>query len=236
MTLLANAKIVPSATNNDIEVLAAERGSRVRGRPRDPAKREALLQAARALFLCDGVDGVTMDQIVATSGVARATLYYYFQDKAAILEAVIARESMRIVSDDWVSIGLSAGTHPALLDFGQRLVAFLADPEMLDCERLIAHVAKTNPEHSHRFYVAGPGRALSILTRLIEGGQEAGDIKSCDPKRAASDLMGLWQGFWRTEMVFAERSTLAAEEIEEIAAHGVEQFLFLYRQDHSRSY
>ena len=219
-------------THSNVEALPA-RGlsSRVRGRPRDPAKRNALLQAARALFLRDGVGGVTMDQIVATSGVARATLYSNFQDKAAILEAVIARESERIVSDDWVGEGLSAGLRPALVDFGRRLVTFLADPEMLDCERLVSQAAKRTPEHGHRFYVAGPGRALAILTRLITAGQEVGDIRSCDPKRAASDLMGLWQGFWRTEVAFAERPPLVVEEIEEIAAHGVEQFLSLYRSD-----
>jgi len=225
-----------AATSDKGERVAEDApGGRARGRPRNPAKREALLKAARALFLSDGIDAVTMDRIVAASGVARATLYSYFADKAAILEAVIARESERIVGDAWVGDGIAAGTRPALLDFGRRLVAFLADPEMLDCERLVSRAAKTAPQHGHRFYLAGPGRALSILVRLIEAGQEAGDIAPGDPKRAAGDLMGLWQGFWRTEMAFAERPPLAPAEIEATAAHAVDQFLRLYRPDRDRT-
>lgn len=219
---------VAGTSSEDEEIRGIKPVRANRGRPRDPSKREAVLKASRALFLRDGIDGVTMDRIVAASGIAKATLYSHFADKTAIVEAVIARESERIVSDEWVRDGIAAGTRPALVDFGRRLVTFLAEPEMLDCERLVAQAAKTAPHHGHRFYVAGPGRALTILTRLIEAGRTAGDIDPCDATRAAHDLMGLWQGFWRTEMAFAERPPLASNEIEEIAAHGVHQFLVLY--------
>lgn len=219
---------MPGTSDKDGASRGTEPERPSRGRPRDPAKRDAVLRASRALFLRDGIDGVTMDRIVASSGVAKATLYSYFADKAAIVEAVIARESELIVSDEWVKDGVAAGTRPALLDFGRRLVAFLAEPEMLDCERLVTQAAKTAPHHGHRFYVAGPGRALAILIQLIEFGQGAGDLKPCDAQRAAHDLMGLWQGFWRTEMAFAERPPLAPDQIEEIAAHGVKQFFVLY--------
>lgn len=51
---------------------------RRRGRPRDPAKREALLEAARKLFLELGADAVTVDQVIAGAKVSRATYYNNF--------------------------------------------------------------------------------------------------------------------------------------------------------------
>ncbi|HWR81629.1 MAG TPA: helix-turn-helix domain-containing protein, partial [Pseudomonas sp.] len=39
------------------------------GRPKDPAKREAILDAAKRLFLQKGYDGSSMDAIAAEAGV-----------------------------------------------------------------------------------------------------------------------------------------------------------------------
>ena len=40
--------------------------------------------------------------------------------------------------------------------------------------------------------------------------------------------MGLWHGFWRTEVAFSERPPLRPDEVEDAARHGVDQFLRLY--------
>ena len=61
--------------------------NRPRGRPKDDSKRVALLDAARALFLSRGPE-VTMEEIAATAGVAKATLYAKFTDKESLVEAV----------------------------------------------------------------------------------------------------------------------------------------------------
>jgi AcrR family transcriptional regulator len=47
----------------------------MRGRPRDPQRREAILQAALALVAEVGYDRVTVDAIAARAGVSKPTLY-----------------------------------------------------------------------------------------------------------------------------------------------------------------
>ena len=71
--------------------MTGEERAPARGRPRNPAKQVALLDAARALFLEHGPEA-TMEQVIARAGVSRTTLYANFPNKGALIEAMFARE------------------------------------------------------------------------------------------------------------------------------------------------
>ncbi len=51
-------------------------------------QRARIVEAARRLFSRDGVDDVTMAEVAAESGVARATVFNYFGSKHALVEAI----------------------------------------------------------------------------------------------------------------------------------------------------
>ena len=57
-------------------------------------KRQALVEAVLHVFSVQGVDGLTMDNVAKEAGVAKGTLYAYFENKQELLktaiEAVIA--------------------------------------------------------------------------------------------------------------------------------------------------
>src|SRR5690554_1573732 len=59
------------------------------GRPKDPAKREAILQAAQQLFLRSGYEGTSMDAIATEAGVSKLTVYSHFTDKETLYAAAI---------------------------------------------------------------------------------------------------------------------------------------------------
>jgi AcrR family transcriptional regulator len=54
-------------------------------RERERALRDAALQ----LFVERGLDGVTIDDITQAAGVAKGTFYRYFEDKAALVDALL---------------------------------------------------------------------------------------------------------------------------------------------------
>lgn len=54
-------------------------------------KREAILAAARELFLADGVERTSVDAIAASAGVSKRTVYDYYGDKRNLLLAVVER-------------------------------------------------------------------------------------------------------------------------------------------------
>lgn len=60
--------------------------------------RETLIDVARQLFALKGVENTTMLDIAEASGKGRRTIYTYFKNRVEIHQAVIDRESERIVS------------------------------------------------------------------------------------------------------------------------------------------
>ena len=198
-----------------------------RGRPRDPAKQVALLDAARELFLQHGPEA-TMDEVVAHAKVSRTTLYANFPDKGALIEAMFARESRRIVSEAFAEASLTIPLDQALTGFGERFVSFLSDPETLAFERLIAQLATAHPTLAPRFFAAGPGRAHDILRRIVAQGRDRGELAIDDLDAAVSDLIGLWQGFRRVELSFGQRAPYQGDELQRFVARCVTMFMRLY--------
>ena len=53
------------------------------------AKRERILEAARNLFLRNGLRGTTMEAIAREARIAKPTLYTHFPDKDAVFLAIL---------------------------------------------------------------------------------------------------------------------------------------------------
>ena len=53
-------------------------------------REKVLSDAALRLFVERGLDGVTIDEITQAAGVAKGTFYRYFEDKAALVDALLA--------------------------------------------------------------------------------------------------------------------------------------------------
>lgn len=58
-----------------------------------PVRLDELMAAAEDLFVRQGVEATTIDQIVARAGVAKGTFYHYFSSKADVLAALRAKFS-----------------------------------------------------------------------------------------------------------------------------------------------
>ncbi|SCL51720.1 transcriptional regulator, TetR family [Micromonospora citrea] len=61
--------------------------------------REAIVEAARALTIASGWDGVRMGAVARAAGVSRQTVYNEFGTKAGLAEALARREIDRFVGD-----------------------------------------------------------------------------------------------------------------------------------------
>ena len=62
-------------------------------------KKQSLLAAANDLFLEKGVAKTSIDDIVKRAQVAKGTFYLYFQDKGAVMQALLGRVSYQLLSD-----------------------------------------------------------------------------------------------------------------------------------------
>ncbi len=198
-----------------------------RGRPKDPAKRDALLDAVRTLFCNNPQEEVTVDEIIRVAGVSRATFYAHFKDIDAALEAVILRESERIAADKLITAAQD-DVEKTLFDIGMRLYQLINSPEMVGFDHIMAEVARKQPALAKRFFEAGPGRSHRVLTKLIKTYVDAGLLRRDDPKEMAADLTGLWQGSLGVKARYGQRAKIAEAEYQSRVRRGVRLFMTLY--------
>src|SRR5580658_9666375 len=118
--------------------MGAEAVPKGRGRPRDLGKRQAILDAAAALFLERGIAATTMELVAANAAVSKMTVYAYFPDKPALLAAVFERNINALRLPELSDRPDLAASVEALVEFGAGLTWFLTRPEIVREARLMA--------------------------------------------------------------------------------------------------
>ena len=81
-------------------------------------KRRALLDAAYELFLERGTAKTSVQDITSRAKVGKGTFYLYFQDKGAVMQALLGRVSYQLLSDACLAVE----QHPELPDFTAQVV------------------------------------------------------------------------------------------------------------------
>jgi AcrR family transcriptional regulator len=82
---------------------------------RSDATRDALLKAARKLFVDRGYAETSTPDIVAAAGITRGALYHHFEDKRALFRAVVEAEARAVADEIEQSTGSAATPLAALL-------------------------------------------------------------------------------------------------------------------------
>lgn len=85
-------------------------------RERTEQTRQALMNAARRLFVEKGYAETATPDIVAEAGVTRGALYHHFEDKKALFRAVIEREATDVADEIERRTERQTAPRDALLD------------------------------------------------------------------------------------------------------------------------
>ena len=84
-------------------------------------KRRALLDAAYELFLERGTAKTSVEDITSRAKVAKGTFYLYFQDKGAVMQALLGRVSYQLLSEACAAVEQQTG----LESFADKMVAVI---------------------------------------------------------------------------------------------------------------
>ena len=203
--------------------------SRLPGRPRDPAKVEAILDASWRLFLARGVEAVTVDTIAAEAGVAKMTLYAYFPDKRALFQEGVRREMAKIEAAQALAPGAptDATLRDVLIAFGTGIMTFLASPSAVDFYSALSGELRRDAELARTFYDAGPGRTHANLTAILAS-PLAAELHIIDAAVAAELLFGMWQGMTNYRAMLGVDHHTVVATIPERVADGVDRFIAAY--------
>jgi len=82
--------------------MTSDRSKRSPGRPKSgadqPSMRDKVLLTASELFMELGYEPVSINMIAAKAGVTKASVYYYFENKAALFAASVTEMMLRIAA------------------------------------------------------------------------------------------------------------------------------------------
>ncbi|MEW2353147.1 TetR/AcrR family transcriptional regulator [Spirillospora sp. NPDC029432] len=161
-------------------------------------KRKDILDAAFTVFAREGYPQARVDQIAAEAGVAKATVYNHFGDKACLFREAIAALSERALARNLAAVArlAEAGDDlPATLtNVGLHLVDCYCDPQSWALRRLLYAETPQFPDllELTRVGVAEPV-TQALADRLARLALE-GHIDISDPALAAEHLTALLNG------------------------------------------
>lgn len=164
------------------------------GRPKDPVKRAAILDAAKCMFSTHGFDGVSMDQIAAQAGVSKLTVYSHFGDKDTLFVEVIEHYCSQQVPPALFSPSPGTPLEARLRDIGRAVHALLVSPEAVSGYRLMCASRHRDCDLPALFWNAGAGHLQAELAALLARRAAAGELDLDDPARAAGQFFALLRG------------------------------------------
>ena len=157
------------------------------GRPSrdDGAKRRQIIDGARTVFLADGFDAASMNEIARSAGVSKGTLYVYFASKEELFAALI-REEKREQAEQTCQLDMDdRNVEAVLLGFGERLLDRIFRPTSIAHLRTVAAVAQRFPTIGQAFFEAGPQHGQLRLADYLARREATGSIVIDDPWLAA---------------------------------------------------
>lgn len=195
------------------------------GRPRDPAKHEAIVHSALHTFLERGFNAATIEQIAARAGVSKVTIYNRFADKETLFEQVVKEQTDNFAAATMADAVASGDLTVRLEAFGRSLLHFLFASDHVALDRMLPQELAQHPQMAQRFFDAGPGQCRIRLAQMLEQARLEQQIDFEDSIQAAEDLMALWKGFADVELKFGVRQRLSDEELDAKVRHGTRIFL-----------
>lgn len=191
-------------------------------------KWDQVLDGARKVFMRDGFEGASVDDIVREAGVSKATLYSYFPDKR-LLFIEVAKIECQAQSDAAVAqLEGSDDVREVLTTAAKRMTRFFMSDVGLQVHRIIVGESQRFPEIGREFFESGPARVHTILRKFLQKSVEAGKLKIDDIDLAADQFPELCKAGLHLKMVLGLREPPSEAEVDRVIEGAVDMFLCQY--------
>ncbi|MDE1152402.1 MAG: TetR/AcrR family transcriptional regulator [Micavibrio sp.] len=165
-----------------------------RGRPVDETKRDAILDAASELFLKNGLDGTSMDDVARKADMAKLTVYARFPGKEALFKAVIERRCDKYHVHRDMGPLTPLPVREALQSFAESFMSLIMNPEALQLYRVIEIEAVRNPKIAQLFYETGPRPIKESFENMLSVWVKDGKVVMADVSKARDHFFSMLKG------------------------------------------
>lgn len=191
-------------------------------------KWDQVLDGARTIFMRDGFEGASVDDIVKSAGVSKATLYSYFPDKRLLFLEVAKAECKAQSEDAAARIVASGDVREVMRETAGKMVRFFMSPVGLQVYRIVVGESQRFPEVGREFYESGPAQVRALLIRFLSRCVDDGMLKIDDVELAADQFPELCKAGLHIQMVLGLRTSFTDDEIDRVIDGAVDMFLTMY--------
>ena len=200
---------------------------------RSARKRATILSAGQTLFLRNGYQGTSMDQVAATAEVSKQTVYKHFGDKQELLLAIVDETLQTTVApfvDRVTALADTADLEADLAAIGEDYLRALLHEPVVQLRRLIVGEANRLPALARSYYEQAPARTLAAWADSLGKLSDRGLLVVPDPVVAADHLAFLLVGRCIDKALFyGGPEVLADIDVERHVGAAVQVFLAGYR-------
>ncbi|ABS62156.1 transcriptional regulator, TetR family [Parvibaculum lavamentivorans DS-1] len=191
-------------------------------------RRQAILDAARAIFLEQGYGATSLNDIVSVSGGSLATLYDLFGGKAGLFQEMIEQECENFFGALRAEDLDEQPLREALRVVARQFFDGVIQQPKMSLLRLVVAEAAHFPELGSTFYSAGPARGREMVSTYLAKQSRRGLLQVDDPMRAADVFIGLVLGEYQMKVLCGEDVKLSSEEIDRYLDYALDVFLRVY--------
>ena len=121
------------------------------GRPKDLAKRQSILDAAKTLFLTKGYANTSMEAVAGLAGVSKLTVYSHFTDKETLFSSAIMSKCTEQLPVLFFELPAGKPIKDVLLNIARGFQVLINSEESLTLHRLMVALAFPVPMLSSIF-------------------------------------------------------------------------------------
>jgi TetR/AcrR family transcriptional repressor of mexJK operon len=187
------------------------------------ARRERIVRMAAPLFLKNGYDNVSIDDIIDVVGGSKATIYAWFGGKEGLFEAVVRKECRDVTMA--IHVDTAGSLEAQLTEIGHSFLAMVLSPPILEFHRLMVSIGRKFPEIGRLFYETGPASAYSIVATWIAKQQQERRIAQDDPNLLAVLFLDMLIGEHQLSRLTSMPRAARRDKVDETVRLAVKVFL-----------
>ena len=191
-------------------------------------KYDQVLEGARTVFMADGFEGASVDDIARVAGVSKATLYSYFSDKRLLFREVVRAECDRQACEAGELVGVTCAPERVLYETAHRIMAIILSEFSVQMFRICVAESERFPELGQEFYESGPLVLKTRLQEYLEGARDRGELRIDDVSLAADQFAELCKAGWMLRAIFMHERDISDEEKDRFAQGAVDTFMARY--------
>ena len=193
------------------------------------ARRDAIMQAAKGLFLTKGHAATSLEEIVAISGGSLSTVYQLFGNKQGLWEALVAKVTDMVTAPLQEGLIHHGEPRAVLKAYALRLDALERSRETAGALRLMLAEGGKYPELARTLFAKGPDAGRQIVAVYLNSEVAAGRLKIADTNMAVELFRGLVCGDTKLRNACGVLPPTTPKEISKHLDAAVDMFLTVYK-------